>query len=1650
MILQSHVNFAKIRNARIAGAGSILGSKVGEFISQELKAAVKAVWIPWGKSNEDSDRNIIKDKSGNGHDLKLVNFSWSENSGYGLYGTNFSSWKTVTETVPIELTNTKFTATNIGSAGQMAIYKTVTSLSNKSIIPSYKIRVSNLVHTTRYYYISESNPSTRTSFPISSNGIYELPASRGDLFTGESVNIGFALDGNGGSITIEQIPQFENAVVTDGVDDLILSSDPATEIIANNDGFTILSMIHQITIDTTRGYASTNAIGTTQYSANTIRRAGDTGIYGFTQNKSGTNTVINNMLGDKTYQGVSAYSGTIEDHFYVVNPNIQSQVAWYGTIIVNKVCNADEINQLIAYYNLDRPAQPQIYYDVAKQGITNDNHNDFNDKLIDYSGNGYDMQLNNISWDYDSGIGKYPISFKDFNYISSRGTVNVENSKFTITANSSGSNFLEVNTKNKGIPAYKVKITGIDTIKNGVLRYRSALDATTIKTFVKDGIYEIDAIVQTPEQADYYGWYITSPNDSLNVIVEQIPEYNDSLVLNGIDDFGRAIDLPILQDYTTVAYRKWLYPASITSTQTGSIVSKSIQGADGAFIFEQTYNYKPGSSSSSTWSFGGNNSTIANPDLNKETFVYQTKYSYNGKNIAAGSGLDTSRMWLGTIRDGDNRFSNVAVKQIMVYPYSMSPFLIDRQLKKLKVGTLYPNHDVFRIVIENPDSVDTINFWNNNRSAKIEIGDYYNLNDYVNISILPKGVDVPTEVTIGGKKCIPDGVTDTGFYRFKIKFSEIASNQSVHIQVDKYIRYEDIVQPYPYIVNIPYTYGDKLKVGDTFVRGTLSNKMADLYVADIVYLNGVATNPESVITVSKSMIFTAVNKKWLLDTPEPLFAYDPAMINNIGIKNLGYLPDISGHNRHLKLFNFAYDDTSGIAPIGNIDFRKSKDVKNFTIINGNKITCEVEPDSEVDAQITFINDETKGTKVRVTGLRTGYRVAMYAIINGDMIERSITKDGIITIEPTVDAQLVFSSDNYEPIYPGLTIECIETIGQCLQFDGIEDYGTVENLTYGGQCLVTKINWEKKNTILYDQRDATASNNFALYTSSKDLNDNTVPAYKARNGEDTYINGVFNTYVSINDLVGVSHVVSITNSKATQSNTSTPHIGCNKDKAYYANFAMGRTMLLPEIPSDIDITNINLWCGITRSVTKPEYYWDANGRNNNDDPSYRSILPQLGTATKYYENDFNNWDGIGIDYSTRTNKKVTSDETLIGYYNTETYPNVGLQLQGYETPTLYDVGSFTVKISGIPSNGNAKYVYVNKDGIRERFIIPSDGTYVLPISYNSKYIEDPEAVVTIYMGFFANYNDGSITIEEVEETEAMGLKLHNFAYKGMSGYNGYYFDFNVLVITVDTISITDNTVIINRTETSQPTYAVNFGHNFDTVNGSFDIHVDWKDTTERNIIYYKVVDNVGTVTKRLPLVKGWNNVPINIEEGDYTYIYLSYGLSTTLGETTIKQKALYDGALCLDGVDDYIDNANIPAFTDYTYIIKYSDIGTPNSNSCIQRKGETKLGGGAFVHSYISAENKEFQLSFGASNGNLTNTDPIQYCTKTNYNGTTIKAGTNTDDLGITIGKWNSYRKMVFYKEMLWSKSLSSYEINMIRNLMMQDDIIDLNNLIFKE
>ena len=100
------------------------------------------------------------------------------------------------------------------------------------------------------------------------------------------------------------------------------------------------------------------------------------------------------------------------------------------------------------------------------------------------------------------------------------------------------------------------------------------------------------------------------------------------------------------------------------------------------------------------------------------------------------------------------------------------------------------------------------------------------------------------------------------------------------------------------------------------------------------------------------------------------------------------------------------------------------------------------------------------------------------------------------------------------------------------------------------------------------------------------------------------------------------------------------------------------------------------------------------------------------------------------------------------------------------------------------------------------------------------------------------------------------------------------------------------------------------------------------------------------------------------------------------------------------------------------------------------------------------ENAQYTRSFSASNNSVEFPSLISYQTKNNYNGKTINAGAEVDGSTLYILRSRDtfpyYCKAVFYKAMLYSKTIDMLSINMLKNLFAKDELIDVNNPIFKK
>ena len=162
-----------------------------------------AAWSAKGKTNDDEDRAILKDLTGNGHDITLNRFAFSEMSGYGGYQYN---WLTdLVIHVPkdiLNITHNKLKLTKSTSGwGYVASLK-IASYKNKS----FKL---NVHYETKKGLIMLQNSDESVSL---SEGINIIPI----IDTTSNINFSILY---GTTVEIELLPEYPDALVFDGVDD---------------------------------------------------------------------------------------------------------------------------------------------------------------------------------------------------------------------------------------------------------------------------------------------------------------------------------------------------------------------------------------------------------------------------------------------------------------------------------------------------------------------------------------------------------------------------------------------------------------------------------------------------------------------------------------------------------------------------------------------------------------------------------------------------------------------------------------------------------------------------------------------------------------------------------------------------------------------------------------------------------------------------------------------------------------------------------------------------------------------------------------------------------------------------------------------------------------------------------------------------------------------------------------------------------------------------------------------------------------------------------------------------------------------------------------------------------------------------------------
>lgn len=1178
------------------------------YIEPEVLDSLVGVWSAYGMTNDSPNRSTIKNKLSNkGGDFVISNAAYDKMSSYGGYEfakfDNTLDWYNTEGNDSVEvvsrnghsITLKRLTGPNFWYFQNSTFRGLISNVipfkvnSNKNITVIWdvhglsisegkdkSVRVQELVlnpNEDNYTNLKTLNEEELAQIDISTNSLYYLLWF--DLST-------LAVDEE---VTIEMLPLFEGAFVTDGIDDLITSTKTVQEMLGGSNEITVVSMAHFI-----KGESNAPEIcrinqirRDTRSIRNSISKIGKSGIFGYTY-KNGV-TTINNILGDKndcTAEGnldgiVAPFS--VEGYYYNNNSNPLElcSIAWYWTIIANKVLTTDQINQVIAYYNLDRTLNPDILCNTIKQGITNENHAEFGDKLIDFSGNGRDIQLNNIAWKGDSGIGKYEVDFASLNY-------NNTTSVFTATYKSCsiskiikdgvGNIFYNWGQTLAAINSTKIQVIGLDEI--GAILEFTYLDESgnsTTKQYSTDGIYDLpaSAAYQGDSHNTNFRFSIRGYIGDCDITITQIPSHAGALYLDGVSDFGQFVGDLGLKDYTFIADRAY---DRIVLEQAPFIASKSTNG-QAPFLME----YLNSDNYVYPHSFGATTKTT---NLNIQRQIsYQSTYVYNGNSISKGTSVDTGDgLTIGNSGSTGEQYSPLCLWSLMLFPYSMSEFLIERQLKKYKLGTLYPDMVEFRPIVKSNNKWDIIEIWQgdkslyrpavndnktgiylkkdstigiyvkpyvgqkvseivyngvsytdlklnsngfyykvvpitkspqkitmtieqdenyvkfepvitsnveyvrldfylNNYQKRINIGDYIPKDAYLRANFyLKNNVDELTVFTFNGVNIgyRRSSVDDTAFNINQIYNYD--SPQEVNITIDEYIRFEDIVQPYPVLLRFndengnEVSWGGKVKLGSSITRiGSFNdcNLLKGIYTVSNAKLNG-SPLPSTPHVVERQMVFTCT-ATYLLDDNEPKCILSPRLLRipNSSYKILGYIPDISGHGNHGKINNSAYAEGSGV-----------------------------------------------------------------------------NEDG------------------------------------SYQFDGVDDFITIPT-TVGGKQMLMKVNWQSiaNTAILYDQR---TNGGFAIFNSDFDTNKNKVPAYRARNiGGSTYIDGILNKYIYASELKNITHNIVELHDPKLNIGTLNPKIGSSYLNSNYTQMSLYDFMLFDEISTDDKIKELNKYVGIEGNV-----------------------------------------------------------------------------------------------------------------------------------------------------------------------------------------------------------------------------------------------------------------------------------------------------------------------------------------------------------------------------------------------------------------------------------------------------------------------------------
>lgn len=524
-------------------------------------------WHFGGLTNEmmaAMDDPRIEDADHKGRFLSFKNFAWKGMSGVGGYVQDFNDFRN----------NATVDKIRIDEQGSNSIKVTIltTGIGNAIYIPkniyqfnkSYFIKISSEGYDEGdlflSFYATSTSTATTVKVPLNSNGITEIPAIKEDDFLAVYL---FNAAGKVGSITIEQLPLYPGFILGDGVDDFAV-----TEKELNfEDTYTVYTAFIPFQNNPTRNMilcgADSKKTFSMQYSSlvyvsfiagNNYYINADfvNGLNLFACKRNGNNICIKNLLTNKVVTGTCGDWVENAGLYYLwknATYAFFARAGIAGQIIDNGHFTTDEEDENIL--NWHKKQYPWLFPDQAWTVTGKTNEDKDRATIANITGNGNDLVLSNFAFSGNSGYGEYAYNFSDTSWISipDYGVISDKTSKsFNIKSFVLADYPVLYTAVNKDSSIKKVKIKVTNSIPGFYFGNKPANQIIDLST---DGIYEIPSY-NSPNDVTQYGFRCSNVNDSCNITIEQIPEYEGYLVTDGVDDKITSSAFEMGKDFTVV------------------------------------------------------------------------------------------------------------------------------------------------------------------------------------------------------------------------------------------------------------------------------------------------------------------------------------------------------------------------------------------------------------------------------------------------------------------------------------------------------------------------------------------------------------------------------------------------------------------------------------------------------------------------------------------------------------------------------------------------------------------------------------------------------------------------------------------------------------------------------------------------------------------------------------------------------------------------------------------------------------------------------------------------------------------------------------------------------------------------------------------